>query len=105
MVKKLHEMKLSEFLKKPDDKDGYENYYGDIGFNMALEQCKQWAIAVVKNCDRDYDNCCGFPCKYDKEGKEWEKRTSDGDPYFERGICDVCNFLIDRFEITKEELK
>ena len=48
-------------------------------------ELKQWAIAVVKNCDIDV--YCGQKMKNGKIAR-----------------CETCQRFIDRFELTKEDL-
>ena len=73
--KYLHELKLSEA------QNFFREPYGDTEW-ISLEDLKQWAIAIVKTC---------HDCKTEYVDK-WDR-------------CPLCLFLIDRFELTEEDLK
>ena len=77
MTKQLHEKKISELY---DDvmatKDSPK-----IGFSGDFYKLlKQWAIAIVKDC--------------------YEKHDAKNRGHY----CQVCEFLIDRFELTEEHI-
>lgn len=76
----LHEKKISElvFQKDPNRKEDCL---------LLQSHLKQWAIAVVKNCKE-----CWVPLNTSKE-------------FIEGDTCPLCRFLINRFELTEEDLE
>jgi len=71
----LHEKKISELEEYPDG--------GPVVYSSDL---KQWAIAVVKELTKGYDYYIGEKGGY----------TGKND--------NIVNFLIDRFELTEDDL-
>jgi len=82
--KKIHEKKISELEEYPDDCGCCgESQGGPVVYSLDL---KQWAIAVVKELTKGYDYYIGEKGGY----------TGKND--------NIVNFLIDRFELTEDDL-
>ena len=98
---KLHEKKISQIIEIHDLNPDNKTFEYEQGKQYAVTSLKQWAIAVVKDyCERynmipfsDY----GFTIS--KDGSTF---ICEEDGYVFSSLVD---FLIDRFEITEEELK
>lgn len=113
-MKPLHEKKLSE-LELFMTKDGVECPEGDKSYVILGGYCdeqvkrnlKQWAAAIVKNCNCEskYGDKCGtiygkLPEDYVKSVK-WKIKNPFKMIYF----CPACQRFIVRFELTEEDLK
>lgn len=107
---KLHEMKIGELIET----FAYGDYdyvgEGDEPRNKIIypEKLKQWAISIVKNCDNTQNfatnNRCGTIDGY--EPKEYVKmvKWEIKNPFKLIGFCNICQFIIDRFELKEEDL-
>lgn len=95
-MKKLSEKKISELVGTPEK----AIYGGMDGAETTVNKLREWAIAVVKELRRMNDLLWEEKITYD----EIEKMCVEiDDPYV--SLTSIVNFLIDRFEITEEELK
>ena len=96
--KPLHEKKIEERLDEVYEgclktSNTYDSKVSEQSVKIIKHHLKEWAIAVVKNCDRFWVDVAHF-------GNGKLRCDVEGD-----GRCPVCYFLIDRFELTEEDLK
>ena len=93
MMTELHEKKVSEL----DYIVGNVNMEANPEEGIPKRILREWAIAVVKNCN----GYVYFNPEYSDNGKEI---TRDKCGHL-NCRCDKCEFLIECFNITKDDLK
>lgn len=105
-MKQLHEKKVSELDGWTVGRNGYEkidNLGSDervSGGCIMFYDLKQWAIAVVKEINKEIKECVDADIKLLYE--DGKKHVDNLFKY--KKLDGIRNFLIDRFEIIEEDL-